>query len=142
VPDPLKYLERAFDIASAHKLVPLMDALLAAKRESLTMQDQMDRVGRENKGLREKLRLTGEFVRREGVLWLDEAKDPGPYCTACWDTKHEAIRISFSIAGASCPACEESYGVSDETRQKYGFPKIRTPEILIIEGGTRIPDQF
>ncbi len=124
MPNPLEYLDRAIQLAAAGKTAELQEELVQARREARAREDVIDDLTRENRSLKEKLRLSGEFIRREGALWLDGTKDPGPYCTACWDMKRDAIRISVSIGGANCPACNESYDLSLVMREKYGLPAV------------------
>jgi hypothetical protein len=92
----------------------------------LGIQTDNDDLRLEVQALRDKLRFKCVLVRHtdDGALWDEGATDPGPYCTACWDGKREAIRLNVTIASSLCPVCDQYYEVSDETRAKRGFPAL------------------
>jgi hypothetical protein len=118
---------KVMGLANEGKTADVQRDLIELQRQVMKVIADSDGLLQENKDLRERLRLSGELERRPGeggVLWHVGAKDPGPYCTVCWDTKKLAVRVTVDNAAAICHECQEAYAIDDETRKKYGLPAI------------------
>ena len=81
-------------------------------RQILDLQGEVLKVVEENASLRkqvadlsEKMRISGELRFDRDVYWVDDA---GPYCTRCWDTTKQLVRLlkCGNPAFSQCPTCK------------------------------------
>lgn len=61
-------------------------------KEILKLDDEVEKLKKENKELREKLEFKEDIEFRDNAYWKKSSGD-GPYCSACWDDKSKMIRL-------------------------------------------------
>lgn len=91
----------------------LYQKLNAVQMDFLELSEKARELQEENHELREKLRervrideLLAKRTHRENAYWVG---DDGPYCTACWDSKDKATRMTIHDNGqAHCPVCKHT----------------------------------
>ena len=86
------------EFLNPQKILDLIDDLFE-KREMI------DALSKENNELKEQLKTKGEFTYKNNTYWN---KEDGPYCSACFDDKKRAIRMTTNPGNyiAECPVCK------------------------------------
>lgn len=98
----------------------LREQLLSVKETLLDTREEATALREENSQLKEKIRQLEvglpkeEMSLKEGLYYKDNGD--GPFCTACYDSKKQAIRVAdmpsaMQVLGThKCPVCSATYG--------------------------------
>jgi DNA repair exonuclease SbcCD ATPase subunit len=100
--DAAKILKEAGKIEEYQKILDLIDDLFDKR-------DKIDKLETENKELKEKLKVVGDYEFKINAYYNKESGD-GPYCSRCFDKNKDLIRIIPDwINGnyATCPECKQ-----------------------------------
>lgn len=100
----IEYLQQAKEIADTIDNITLKAIIVNLHSEILTLQE-------ENLHLKEKANQKNSFdmIFQNNMYYnrINETTMAGPYCTACWDTKKQAVRLHFVKDGFyRCPSCK------------------------------------
>ncbi|MFA6551915.1 MAG: hypothetical protein WCT19_00245 [Candidatus Paceibacterota bacterium] len=89
--------------------IPQYQQILEVQEKLLEMQNRISELDKENKDLKEKLKIQESLNFESNAYWIKngERKD-GPFCSCCWDDDRKTIRMqpTYSHAYYSCPKCE------------------------------------
>src|SRR5688572_8601623 len=89
-------------------------------KRMLELQTQVVSLVEENRLLKEKLGTREQLRFEKNAYWM---KDNGPFCSNCWDTKANLVRLHVaqanSVTSPQCPACHQ-YAVDHEKRRTRG----------------------
>ena len=67
--------------------------ILDAMEKLLEMQNKLAELEKENKLLKEKLKIKDDLTVSNDAYWLKSNKD-GPFCKGCWDDNNKLIGVS------------------------------------------------
>lgn len=75
--------------------VELIQKMMALQKDSLDLHQENQNLKEEINNLREKFKFVGKLVFMDNAYWEDGvlAKENGPYCPGCWDSKKENCRL-------------------------------------------------
>ncbi|MBS1702856.1 MAG: hypothetical protein JST12_14425 [Armatimonadetes bacterium] len=83
-------------------IADIQDKALGLQEENASLREKI-------RDLEESLRMKNKLVPRLNSYWAQRKDQPedGPYCTVCWDTKRQAVRmIKVGTAGQfDCMGC-------------------------------------
>jgi hypothetical protein len=111
--------EKIKDADVRNAISDLRIAMADLKDQVVELRDKNQRLEAELSAVK-KLTSGSEVELREGAYYLREpgGRPAGPYCTACWDTKHvlalaSELPMGFRDLGRyTCPACQAVFGAS------------------------------
>lgn len=94
-------------------IADLSENLADAKIQAAELKGQVAELMEENRVLREKLEArSSEVPKYEDSVYVFDGDD-GKYCTGCWDTKQQKVRVTsigatFRSLGIKyrCPSCK------------------------------------
>ena len=104
-------------VASREIKAELLQKLIDVQQTAFNLQQ-------ENAELREKIKAMNDAEAQKeqyhyanNAYWRLDEIPPHPYCTACFDDKGKAIRLTITTAASRCPVCQALYKVSVKTAQ-------------------------
>lgn len=92
------------DIADATANLDLKSAIVDLKEQILELREENLQM-RENLSVRDSYNM--QFEHNMYYNLLQSGKKEGPYCSGCWDTKKQAVRMHCRGDGyCCCPNCK------------------------------------
>jgi len=81
--------------------------ILEAQEKLLDMQKQIADLESDNQDLKDKLKTKESLTYENNAYWIEGEKKDGPFCSRCWDSERQIIRMQpcGNRAYASCPNC-------------------------------------
>ena len=101
--------------------------ILDAMEKLLEMQNKLAELEKENKLLKEKLKIKDDLTVSNNAYWLKSNND-GPFCTRCWDKNKELIRMTYENPYYRCPECNNSYEGPDIDAFRNNLKNMRSPK--------------
>jgi len=99
----------AFELAKKVGSIDLQKQLIEVQEKILELQQENSDLKEKIKKLEDLSELEKTIVADKNAYWkkTDEKKQE-PYCTACFDSKKQLIRLHWysSREGAKCPVCD------------------------------------
>ena len=84
----------------------LLAQILDLYRAAIESEEERHLMRRQIAELEAKLRTVGQLVYRpEESAYFDAEKGEGPFCSACFDSKRQAIRMHTDRGQYNCPVC-------------------------------------
>lgn len=91
------------------KIADLQGVIIAARQQTLEIQEKYERVLQENKELKE-ITAPRQKPQMQWGCYRFEGEN-GLFCTACYDTKGQKIQTTrLNINFRQCPVCKASFG--------------------------------
>jgi hypothetical protein len=107
--ETLKSIANAFREADKIEQYRQINEAMAKLKE---MENQLTEFEKENKLLKEKLKIKDDLTVSNDAYWLKSNKD-GPFCKGCWDDNNKLIRLKDDY---ECPVCKTKYGPKKPAR--------------------------
>lgn len=116
--DMLKIADAANNLDLYKNLGELQTSVQGLQEENRQLHD-------ENKGLKEKLELTGKMIHKPPFFYQDG--DQTPFCPACWEGDRKAIHLLYSHEEDSCirwdcKTCKQMFLINKPVRRQPSIP--------------------
>ncbi|MFQ5805427.1 MAG: hypothetical protein ACE5I3_03140 [Phycisphaerae bacterium] len=123
--DAIENIKDVLKLAQTVGNADLYQKLNAVQIDFLELSEKVRQLQDENREFREKLRqkermgeLLAKRTHQHNAYGVD---DEGPYCTACWDNKDKAVRMTAhpGTEYAVCPVCKNEVCYDPAARDRH-----------------------
>ena len=112
----MSLIENFKEVADLVKKMGEMDL----HRKIIDLQDEIVKLSRENRTLKEQLELKGKMIFKRNCYWVEG--DDVPYCPRCWEDKAKTIHLRRDLVDTGdekvlkydCPRCGNSVFPEDQ----------------------------